>query len=341
MHISALKNIAQIIFVALFLSACTGTEDINSGTNKPIDLTDAINDVQTPASDEQNPTAPGNLRLSGVTQSDSLSLIWDASTDNVALGGYYVLRDGIQITGDLLTQTSFTDTGVSAGQTYEYRVVAVDTTQNTTDSNLLLATTASAPSSPSADITPPSILAATPDNGATSIMPDAVAIIVDFNEAINPESLNGSTFTLNNGATGTVIISNGNTRAQLVPSTNLMRGTTYTATLSNVSDIEGNQQKQTYSWSFSTCGDTAESTYTISWDPVIDADLSGYKVYYGLSGTLNKSSASVNVNTQTSWVMSPAALGFKPCDTVHIAITALGTNKGESAFSTLIAEVIN
>jgi len=332
-----------MIFIALFLSACTGIEDSDGDADKSIDLTDVINDVPTPASDEQAPTAPTDLRVSGVAQSDALSLTWNASTDNVALSGYRVLRDNIQITSALLTETRFTDIGVSAGQTYEYQIVAVDAAQNTTGSNLLLATAAAAPLPPSTDITPPSILGTTPANGTTSIVPGTVAIIVDFSEAIDPTSLNSSTFTLNNGATGTIITSKGNTRAQFVPSTGLTRGTTYTATLNNVSDTTGNQQSQTYSWSFSTCGDTAESTYTISWDSVVDADLTGYKVYYGLSGSLNKASAtSVNVdNTQTSWVMNPAALGFKPCDTVDIAITAVGQNKGESAFSRLVAEVIN
>jgi len=148
MHISALKNISQIIFVALFLSACTGIEDSDGDADKPVSITDTLNDVKTPASDEQAPTSPTNLRVLGNAQSDSLSLTWNASTDDTALSGYRVLRDNIQISSDLLTETRFTDIGVSAGQTYEYQVVAVDAAQNTASSNLLLASAAVAPVAP-------------------------------------------------------------------------------------------------------------------------------------------------------------------------------------------------
>jgi len=160
-------------------------------------------------------------------------------------------------------------------------------------------------------------------------------------------NINGSTFTLNNGVTGVINTTNGDTAAQFTPSANLARGTTYTATLSNITDVAGNplvpNTQQVYSWSFSTCGNTPSSTYTISWDAVEDTDLSGYNVYYGLSPTLNKSTAaSVNLGANTtSWIMNPASLGFKPCDTVYIAISATGSVQGESALSILISKVID
>src|SRR5690606_24304928 len=61
-------------------------------------------------SDTQAPTVPGNLRSTGVTSS-SISLAWNASTDNVGVTGYEVHRGSTLV--DTVTGTSFTDTGLS------------------------------------------------------------------------------------------------------------------------------------------------------------------------------------------------------------------------------------
>src|SRR5262245_64685271 len=58
--------------------------------------------------DTQAPSAPTNLRVTGVTAS-SVSLAWNASTDNVGVTRYDVLRDGAVVSGD--GATSFTVTG--------------------------------------------------------------------------------------------------------------------------------------------------------------------------------------------------------------------------------------
>jgi chitinase len=94
-------------------------------------------------SDTTPPTAPGNLRVTGTT-SASVSLAWNAATDNVGVTGYDVYRNGTRIT--TVTGTSHTDTGLSPSTTYTYTVRAKDAAGNVSQpSNQVSATTQSSP----------------------------------------------------------------------------------------------------------------------------------------------------------------------------------------------------
>jgi len=73
--------------------------------------------------DTQAPTTPTNVRVTGTTSS-SVSLAWDASTDDVGVTGYQVLR-GATVVGSP-TGLTFTETGLAAGTTYSYTVRALD-----------------------------------------------------------------------------------------------------------------------------------------------------------------------------------------------------------------------
>jgi endoglucanase len=73
--------------------------------------------------DTQPPTTPANLRVTGTTSS-TVSLAWDASTDDVGVTAYQVFR-GTTLAGSA-TATMFTDTGRAASTAYTYTVVAQD-----------------------------------------------------------------------------------------------------------------------------------------------------------------------------------------------------------------------
>ncbi|MFI9593199.1 glycosyl hydrolase family 18 protein [Nonomuraea sp. NPDC052265] len=89
--------------------------------------------------DKTPPSVPGNLRSTGVSN-NSVSLAWNASTDNVAVTGYEVYRGGTLVT--TVTGTSHTDTGLSANTAYSYTVRARDAAGNrSSDSNQITATT--------------------------------------------------------------------------------------------------------------------------------------------------------------------------------------------------------
>ncbi|MBM7819423.1 endo-1,4-beta-xylanase [Cellulosimicrobium cellulans] len=80
-----------------------------------------------PGGDDQAPSAPTGLRVSGTTTS-SISLGWNASSDDVGVAGYRVYRDGTQVAE--VSGTSFTDTGLAAGASHVYAVRAVDAAGN-------------------------------------------------------------------------------------------------------------------------------------------------------------------------------------------------------------------
>src|SRR5688572_30878033 len=73
--------------------------------------------------DQTPPTTPQNFRVTGTT-STTVSLAWDASTDDVGVTGYQVLR-GTTIVGNVPGLT-FTDTGRTPATAYQYQVRALD-----------------------------------------------------------------------------------------------------------------------------------------------------------------------------------------------------------------------
>ncbi|MEU4229507.1 fibronectin type III domain-containing protein [Nonomuraea sp. NPDC026600] len=80
-----------------------------------------------PKKDEEPPTVPGNLRLSGMTPT-SVTITWDASSDNSDVTGYGVYRDGDKV-GDQSGRTR-AFTGLTPGVPSTYEVDAYDSNGN-------------------------------------------------------------------------------------------------------------------------------------------------------------------------------------------------------------------
>ncbi|MFF2886348.1 S8 family serine peptidase [Paenibacillus sp. NPDC057967] len=96
--------------------------------------------------DTQAPTVPGNLISTGKT-STSVSLSWNASTDNVGVTAYEVYR-GSSLAATV-TSTSATITGLTASTAYTFTVRAVDAAGNrSAASNAVTVTTDSGSSQP-------------------------------------------------------------------------------------------------------------------------------------------------------------------------------------------------
>ncbi len=74
------------------------------------------------------PTTPGNL--SGTVTGGDVALTWTASTDDTAVTGYRVTRDGLLLTTTGGGATGWTDTGATGGAAYTYGVTAVDGSDN-------------------------------------------------------------------------------------------------------------------------------------------------------------------------------------------------------------------
>ncbi|WP_433605907.1 fibronectin type III domain-containing protein [Dactylosporangium sp. CA-139114] len=92
------------------------------------------------------PSTPTGLTSPAKTSS-SVSLSWNASTDNVGVTGYKVLRGGAQV-GTSAT-TSYTDSGLNASTAYTYTVRAYDAAGNTSADSSPITVTTSPSSTPS------------------------------------------------------------------------------------------------------------------------------------------------------------------------------------------------
>ncbi|MDF3128522.1 DNRLRE domain-containing protein [Kiritimatiellaeota bacterium B1221] len=79
-------------------------------------------------SDATPPSLPQNLTASAVSTSQ-INLTWDASTDNVGVQGYDILRNLEWI--DVSLTPSYSDSGLSPNTSYTYTVAAFDAEDNT------------------------------------------------------------------------------------------------------------------------------------------------------------------------------------------------------------------
>ncbi|MEK7954408.1 malectin domain-containing carbohydrate-binding protein [Luteolibacter soli] len=127
------------------------------------------------SNDTTAPSVPSNLASSNVTQTGA-SLSWTASTDNSGgsgLAGYRVYRripatetvEQAQLVGTV-TSPSFSESSLTPGTAYEYRVVAYDVIGNVSAAAVLPVTTVAL------DTTPPTVpgsLVATPSLGQVAL----------------------------------------------------------------------------------------------------------------------------------------------------------------------------
>ncbi|MBL7880885.1 MAG: endonuclease [Chryseobacterium gambrini] len=81
----------------------------------------------TPVADTQAPTAPTNLATNNPT-SNTISLSWTASTDNIGVVGYEIYKDGVLYA--TVTGTTATVSGLNPSTTYNFYVIAKDAAGN-------------------------------------------------------------------------------------------------------------------------------------------------------------------------------------------------------------------
>ena len=162
--------------------------------------------------DNQPPSAPTNLNASNIT-TNSLTLDWTASTDNVGVTGYDIYQDNVKINGAQVTGTSYNVSGLSTGTTYSFYVVAFDAMNNSTASSSTNATTLSVP-----DLIPP-----TPPTGlnATNITTNSFTLnwiastdnvgvtgydIYQNNVKINGAQVTGTSYNVSGLSSGTLYV---------------------------------------------------------------------------------------------------------------------------------------
>jgi len=111
--------------------------------------------TNTPA-DTQPPTAPGNL-ITTATTNASVSISWNASTDNVGVTYYLIYKDGVKI--DSVTTTAYTATELVASTPYTFTVKARDAANNISEASDVLSVTTSTTTDNIAPSTPANLVA--------------------------------------------------------------------------------------------------------------------------------------------------------------------------------------
>ena len=82
-----------------------------------------------PSADTAAPAVPTGLSATASTGPNKVDLSWSPSTDDTAVEGYRIFRNGAPV-GYTTIGTAWTDTRAAAGVTYSYTVQAYDTTGN-------------------------------------------------------------------------------------------------------------------------------------------------------------------------------------------------------------------
>ncbi|OGS21975.1 MAG: hypothetical protein A2252_00335 [Elusimicrobia bacterium RIFOXYA2_FULL_39_19] len=238
--------------------------------------------------DSTVPNAPTNLNSSNQTET-SIELSWTASAqagDGDYASYYKILRESVQIS--TTADTSYTDSGLSAGTTYNYAVYAVD------DSSNVSATAASGSFSTQqsgSDTTAPTIVSVT----AVS----SVSISVEFSEPVNETTAETiSNFSINNSITIVAAVLGPSQRIVTLAASQHSAGITYTITINNIQDKAGTPNTITansqMSYAYGDATPPSEVTGTkgvdrptdkgdsviVSWTKINDADVAGYKIYY-------------------------------------------------------------
>jgi len=99
----------------------------------------------------------------------------------------------------------------------------------------------------------PNVILTDPLDGASDVALNKV-ITADFSTAMNPATINSTTFILKQGTTPVAgVVTYLGVRATFTPTVSLLPNKVYTATITNkVTDVAGNAMKNDYTWSFST-----------------------------------------------------------------------------------------
>jgi parallel beta-helix repeat protein len=126
---------SMAIAKALDLGTTVRTDFFGATRVAPFDMGAHQYSIAGPIADTQAPSAPTSLRpVSG--DSSRVDIAWNAATDNVAVTGYTILRNGTSVGST--AGLSFSDTSVVSGTKYSYQIVARDAAGNqSTGSNLL------------------------------------------------------------------------------------------------------------------------------------------------------------------------------------------------------------
>ena len=203
-------------------------------------------------------------------------------------------------------------------------------------------------SSPLTDVTAPTVSSTSPLSGLSNIA-TTTAITAIFSEAIATSTITTGTFTLSNGATGTVAYNATTKVATFTPSASLLFGTTYTATITGggagVKYVAGNPLASNYIWSFTTAvappsaptglsATAGNGQVTLTWSPNASTEnVTSYTLYMATVTGVTAASTSLSGYMVHTGVTSPYIhTGLMGGTTYYFVLTATNAG-GESGLS--------
>ena len=285
----------------LGLSGCGGGgDDGSSSTGASADA--AVAAYRFRNRDVTNPSIPTNLSAN-IVSSAQINLAWSASSDNRAVSGYRIRRNGTRLP-TLGIVTTFEDSGLTPSTSYSYTVEAIDTSNNVSGQS-----TAVVAITPALDPTPPTVSATSPANAALDVAVNS-AITVTFSEVMMKSTLDATTFKVSTQSAiainGTVTV-NGSS-ATFTPIADLPAGTQLIATITTgAQDSAGNAIAANFTWNFTTGGTSDTTPPLVSATAPVDA-ATGVALNSSISATFSEAMTNSSLST-TSFTLVPSAGG--------------------------------
>jgi len=115
-----------VVFAPVVGGAVTGKLSLSAaGSVYPVTLSG----TGVAPADTTPPSVPTGLTATAISSSQ-IALVWSPSTDNIAVSGYKVFRNGV-LSGTVSSTTGYQEAGLSPATTYAYAVAAFDAAGNT------------------------------------------------------------------------------------------------------------------------------------------------------------------------------------------------------------------
>lgn len=186
-------------------------------------------------------------------------------------------------------------------------------------------------------VTPPGVVSVTPVSGAATVCPNAV-VTATFSKAMNPATINATTFTVAPGVVGTVTHDSTNTIFTFTPSKPLALSTAYTATITTgATDTYGNALASNFVWTFATSANPCAPPTVISVFPV--SGTTGICPNTVVTATFNRAMNPSTINATTFTLVGPGNTAVMGVVT-YSGSTATFTPSSALALSTLYTATI-
>ncbi len=220
-----------------------------------------------PPTDPTSPTGPARIDPpTGVSAAlispTSARITWTASAQSDRVANYNVFRNGIKVAE--VQTTSYVDEGLVELTSYSYSVSA-----NGKNGIVSALSAESAPASVTPpDVTAPRVTVTTPA-AADPAVPRATTIRATFSEAMNPGTINTSTFvvktSLGSDITGTVTYRPATFTAEFVPAGSLPSAMGIAVTImTDVRDQAGNAMTAAFGFAFAVRDEIAPSVSSVT-----------------------------------------------------------------------------